>query len=200
MTANSSHFGHSELLSNYKQGRSFGFNPECSRHWSIFLAMHLSGICMVCCCLCFRITRLFFGKLIQQFLFLQLFSSLPILRYPDVRHEPRTSHLHHLAVPEESDLVLLAPRESLHESLRESLHESSQELQARPSPHRGSGLGGALSTFGAPAEWWHDSIILGRLSALALRYFASKATQKPWRHWAEGSPRCVTNGRSMEIL
>ena len=43
------------------------------------------------------------------------------------------------------------------------------------------GLGGALLTFGAPSEWWHDSIILGRLSALALRYFASKATQKPWR-------------------
>ena len=43
------------------------------------------------------------------------------------------------------------------------------------------GLGDALLTFGAPSEWWHDSIILGRLSALALRYFASKATQKPWR-------------------
>eukprot|EP00434_Breviolum_minutum_P028052 symbB.v1.2.024817.t1/scaffold2358.1/size81431/8 len=47
------------------------------------------------------------------------------------------------------------------------------------------GLGGALLTFGAPSEWWHDSIILGRLSALALRYFASKATQKPWRAWLQ---------------
>jgi len=45
------------------------------------------------------------------------------------------------------------------------------------------GLGGVLSTFGAPSEWWHDSIILGRLSALALRYFAAKATSRPWRAW-----------------
>lgn len=167
--------------------------------------MPLSGICIVCCCLCSLFTIDFVWKanrdnnvLIHQFLFLQLFS--PILRYPDFKHEPRTSHLHHLAVPEESDLVLLAPRESnslreshreslrdsvresVRDSLRESHHESSQvELQAARPPHRGSGLGGALSTFGAPAEWWHDSIILGRLSALALRYFASKATQKPWR-------------------
>ncbi|CAE8613618.1 unnamed protein product, partial [Polarella glacialis] len=47
----------------------------------------------------------------------------------------------------------------------------------------GQGLGGALSAFGAPTEWWHDSIILGRLSALALRYFASKALRKPWKAW-----------------
>lgn len=46
-----------------------------------------------------------------------------------------------------------------------------------------SALGGAISTFGAPAEWWHDSIILGRLSALALRYFATKAVKKPWKAW-----------------
>ncbi|CAJ1358399.1 unnamed protein product [Effrenium voratum] len=47
----------------------------------------------------------------------------------------------------------------------------------------GHGLNGALSTYGAPAEWWHDSIILGRLSALALRYFANKALQRPWAAW-----------------
>mmetsp|Transcript_17302 Transcript_17302/g.38972 ORF Transcript_17302/g.38972 Transcript_17302/m.38972 type:complete len:518 (+) Transcript_17302:55-1608(+) len=46
-----------------------------------------------------------------------------------------------------------------------------------------AGLGSVLSTFGAPSEWWHDSIILGRLSALALRYFAAKATSRPWRAW-----------------
>eukprot|EP00438_Fugacium_kawagutii_P035722 Skav230252 [mRNA] locus=scaffold1520:80974:82563:+ [translate_table: standard] len=116
-------------------------------------------------------------------------TSAELAGYSDFK-QPRTSHLH-LAVPEESDVVRLAPRESLRgfvpeslrESPRESLRESSQaEALTRP---RGSGLGGALSTFGAPAEWWHDSIILGRLSALALRYFASKATQKPWRAWLQ---------------
>ncbi|CAE7318025.1 unnamed protein product, partial [Symbiodinium necroappetens] len=60
--------------------------------------------------------------------------------------------------------------------------ESEVVSQADPiSPS--SALGGAISTFGAPAEWWHDSIILGRLSALALRYFATKAVKKPWKAW-----------------
>jgi len=45
------------------------------------------------------------------------------------------------------------------------------------------GLLQALSAFGAPNEWWHDSIILGRLSALALRYFAAKASKRPWDAW-----------------
>jgi len=44
-------------------------------------------------------------------------------------------------------------------------------------------LGQALSAFGQPSEWWHDSIILGRLSALALRYFAARATRRPWQAW-----------------
>ena len=48
-----------------------------------------------------------------------------------------------------------------------------------------SALGGAISTFGAPAEWWHDSIILGRLSALAVRYFATKAVKRPWKAWVQ---------------
>ncbi|CAK9079468.1 unnamed protein product, partial [Durusdinium trenchii] len=48
---------------------------------------------------------------------------------------------------------------------------------------RTDGLGVALSTFGPPSEWWHDSVIVGRLSALAMRYFATKAVQKPWRCW-----------------
>jgi len=58
------------------------------------------------------------------------------------------------------------------------------------------GLGGVLSTFGAPSEWWHDSIILGRLSALALRYFAAKATSGPWRAWKS----YVHAGRSDKML
>lgn len=74
----------------------------------------------------------------------------------------------------DSDVVLLVPKPA------DSVPPSG------PRPGRaGDGLGGALSTFGAPAEWWHDSIILGRLSALALRYFASRATLKPWRAWLQ---------------
>lgn len=65
-------------------------------------------------------------------------------------------------------------------ALRSGASPSSASRDPRDSRDR-DGLGGALLTFGAPSEWWHDSIILGRLSALALRYFASKATQKPWR-------------------
>eukprot|EP00931_Biecheleriopsis_adriatica_P079777 TRINITY_DN53125_c0_g1_i1.p1 TRINITY_DN53125_c0_g1~~TRINITY_DN53125_c0_g1_i1.p1 ORF type:complete len:616 (-),score=63.67 TRINITY_DN53125_c0_g1_i1:172-1968(-) len=45
------------------------------------------------------------------------------------------------------------------------------------------GLGGALSTFGAPSEWWHDSIILGRLSALARRYSDTRTLKRPWQAW-----------------
>jgi len=45
------------------------------------------------------------------------------------------------------------------------------------------GLGGALSSFGAPNEWWHDSIILGRLSALAMNYAATKTLRRPWSAW-----------------
>lgn len=65
-------------------------------------------------------------------------------------------------------------------ALRSGASPSSASRDPRD-PRDRDGLGGALLTFGAPSEWWHDSIILGRLSALALRYFASKATQKPWR-------------------
>lgn len=50
---------------------------------------------------------------------------------------------------------------------------------------QGPGLSGALTAFGAPSEWWHDSIILGRLSALALRYFATKALKRPWKGWLQ---------------
>eukprot|EP00930_Biecheleria_cincta_P031257 TRINITY_DN21709_c0_g1_i1.p1 TRINITY_DN21709_c0_g1~~TRINITY_DN21709_c0_g1_i1.p1 ORF type:complete len:608 (-),score=84.94 TRINITY_DN21709_c0_g1_i1:22-1845(-) len=50
---------------------------------------------------------------------------------------------------------------------------------------QGPGLSNALTAFGAPAEWWHDSIILGRLSALALRYFATKALKRPWKGWLQ---------------
>ena len=69
-------------------------------------------------------------------------------------------------------------------ALRSGASPSSASRDPRD-PRDRDGLGGALLTFGAPSEWWHDSIILGRLSALALRYFASKATQKPWRAWLQ---------------
>lgn len=72
----------------------------------------------------------------------------------------------------DSDVVVLVPKPA-------------DSVPPRPRLGRGDGLGGALSTFGAPSEWWHDSIILGRLSALALRYFASRATLKPWRAWLQ---------------
>jgi len=45
------------------------------------------------------------------------------------------------------------------------------------------GLTQAITAYGAPSEWWHDSIILGRLSALALRYFAAKAARRPYQAW-----------------
>lgn len=47
----------------------------------------------------------------------------------------------------------------------------------------GHGLTQALSSYGPPSEWWHDSIILGRLSALALRYCATKSMRRPWLGW-----------------
>lgn len=47
----------------------------------------------------------------------------------------------------------------------------------------GPGLTQALSSYGPPSEWWHDSIILGRLSALALRYCATKSMRRPWLGW-----------------
>eukprot|EP00439_Symbiodinium_sp_Y106_P012873 s4912_g1.t2 len=65
-----------------------------------------------------------------------------------------------------------------------STGSAESEVISQPDPiSPSSALGGAISTFGAPAEWWHDSIILGRLSALALRYFATKAVKKPWKAW-----------------
>jgi len=56
-------------------------------------------------------------------------------------------------------------------------------LTAANSEEGSDGLTQALSAFGAPNEWWHDSIILGRLSALALRYFAAKGAKKLWQAW-----------------
>lgn len=52
-----------------------------------------------------------------------------------------------------------------------------------PSEYGNDGLMQALTAHGAPSEWWHDSIILGRLSALALRYFAAKAAKRPYQAW-----------------
>mmetsp|Transcript_63222 Transcript_63222/g.137495 ORF Transcript_63222/g.137495 Transcript_63222/m.137495 type:complete len:539 (-) Transcript_63222:22-1638(-) len=53
------------------------------------------------------------------------------------------------------------------------------------SRHSADNLGEArpISSLSAQSEWWHDSIILGRLSALALKYFAAKATRLPWQAW-----------------
>ena len=88
------------------------------------------------------------------------------------RAAPQAPHLLHQAPPR------------LPSPLRSS-SESDLVVTSEASP-----LGGALSTYGAPAEWWHDSVILGRLSALALRYFAGKAMKKPWqawRHWVRGA-------------
>jgi len=47
--------------------------------------------------------------------------------------------------------------------------------------HMARGPAGAGAVTGS--EWWHDSIILGRLSALALRYFASKVMRRAWEAW-----------------
>jgi len=64
-----------------------------------------------------------------------------------------------------------------------SVADSSVGLHGFPANDTSENLTQALTAFGAPSEWYHDSIILGRLSALALRYFHAKAARKPWQAW-----------------
>eukprot|EP00746_Dinoflagellata_sp_MGD_P006315 gnl/MRDRNA2_/MRDRNA2_112318_c0_seq1.p1 gnl/MRDRNA2_/MRDRNA2_112318_c0~~gnl/MRDRNA2_/MRDRNA2_112318_c0_seq1.p1 ORF type:complete len:930 (-),score=153.03 gnl/MRDRNA2_/MRDRNA2_112318_c0_seq1:72-2861(-) len=59
------------------------------------------------------------------------------------------------------------------------------------------GIGEVLSAYGQPGEWWHDSIILGRLSALAARYHAVKTTTRPWQAWRA---RCQAARQKREII
>lgn len=47
----------------------------------------------------------------------------------------------------------------------------------------GPGLGPALTSDGSPLEWWQDAIIMGRLGAVALRFFAANALKAPWKAW-----------------
>eukprot|EP00747_Dinoflagellata_sp_TGD_P195391 gnl/TRDRNA2_/TRDRNA2_63990_c0_seq1.p1 gnl/TRDRNA2_/TRDRNA2_63990_c0~~gnl/TRDRNA2_/TRDRNA2_63990_c0_seq1.p1 ORF type:complete len:793 (+),score=92.32 gnl/TRDRNA2_/TRDRNA2_63990_c0_seq1:51-2381(+) len=58
------------------------------------------------------------------------------------------------------------------------------------------GLLDALATHGQPGEWWHDSIILGRLSAIAQRYFSAKSCRNPWKAWVQ----LVATTRSKKAL
>ncbi|CAK0815956.1 unnamed protein product, partial [Prorocentrum cordatum] len=47
----------------------------------------------------------------------------------------------------------------------------------------GQALGGAPLAYGPPGYRWHDSVVVGRMSALALRYFAWRATKRPMEAW-----------------
>lgn len=100
---------------------------------------------------------------------------VPQVRLPQAAHQARPHLLHQLQQGSPVHQPLSVPR--LPSPLRSS-SDSDLVVTSEASP-----LGGALSTYGAPAEWWHDSVILGRLSALALRYFAGKAMKKPWQAW-----------------
>eukprot|EP00929_Paragymnodinium_shiwhaense_P097960 TRINITY_DN5951_c0_g1_i1.p1 TRINITY_DN5951_c0_g1~~TRINITY_DN5951_c0_g1_i1.p1 ORF type:complete len:967 (+),score=147.37 TRINITY_DN5951_c0_g1_i1:166-3066(+) len=80
---------------------------------------------------------------------------------------------------------------------REPPRHADERGQHHREPPPGQSLGEALSAFGTPNEWWHDSIILGRLSAVALRYYSHKACRRPWEAWRSyvGLQRQKTNLR-----
>ena len=100
-------------------------------------------------------------------------------------HEYFPSHASSLGESESPfDLVVHNPRSYQRAQSIPHLAQSSQRSQGPQGP-QAEGLGVALSAFGPPAEWWHDSVILGRLSALALRFFATKAMKTPWNAWLQ---------------
>jgi len=66
------------------------------------------------------------------------------------------------------------------------------------------GISEALSSYGQPSEWWHDSIILGRMSALAMRYFQTKTVTRPvkaWKAWVlQARRKRMTVRQNLRIL